>query len=206
MAPNYQIEAVVFDIRNDNPKDNESFLVDTNVWSWLTYTRASIGPNPPYQVKIYSSYIQKCRAKNCRLLFCGLTLAELAHLIEKTEREIYNRANGVSLTTKEFRHNLPNERTNVISEVQSAWIQVKALGELLQVLVDQSETTDAEVRYVHNPIDGYDLFMHGAMEKAGVSQILTDDGDFATVQGLSVFTSNQNVITSAQKQGKFKKR
>jgi predicted nucleic acid-binding protein len=206
MAPNYKIEAVVFDIRNDKPQDNESFLVDTNVWLWLTYTRASIGPNPPYQVKHYSSYIQKCRAKNCRLLFCGLTLAELSHAIEKAEREIYNRANCVTIPTKEFRHNFPAERTNVISEVRSAWIQVKALGELLQVLIDQGETTDAEARYVGNPIDGYDLFMHGAMKKAGVSQILTDDGDFATVPGLHVFTSNQNVITSAQKQGKFKKR
>jgi hypothetical protein len=35
---------------------------------------------------------------------------------------------------------------------------------------------------------------------------LTDDGDFATVSGLLVFTSNPNVISSAKRQGKLRKR
>jgi predicted nucleic acid-binding protein len=206
MPPNLTIEAEVFDIRNDHPRNDESFLVDTNVWLWLTYVNAGTGPIAARQVREYSAYLQKCLAKHCRLHFCGLTLAELSHQIEKTEREIYEEANGATLTTKEFRHNFPTERAYVTSEVQAAWAQVTALGDFLELTIDKDATNNAEARYAGNPIDGYDLFLHEAMKKANMSQILTDDGDFATVPSLLVFTSNPNVISTAQKQGKFKKR
>ena len=205
MAPNLTIRAEVFDIRNDKCQEAESFLVDTNVWLWMTYVNASTGPSAR-QATEYSSYFQRCLVKHCNLCFCGLTLAELAHQIEKTQHEIYDKANGTTLTTKEFRHNLPAERINTTSEVQAAWAQVTALGEFLEVVINEDMIANAETRYAANPIDGYDLFLHEAMTKAKIAQILTDDSDFATVPGLLVFTSNPNVITSAQKQGKLRQR
>lgn len=200
------IEAEVFDIRKDDPRNAESFLVDTNVWFWMTYVNATTGTIASRQAKEYSGYFQKCLATHCKLHFCGLTLAELSHQIEKTEHDIYERANGVSLTTKEFRHNFPAERANTTSEVQAAWAQVKALGELVEFIIDEDAINNAEACYAGNPIDGYDLFIHEAMKRANVPQILTDDGDFATVPGILVFTSNFNVISSARKQGKLKQR
>ena len=47
MAVNYNIQANVVDIRKDLPKSNDVFLVDTNVWYWITYTRASQSGQPP---------------------------------------------------------------------------------------------------------------------------------------------------------------
>ena len=35
------VQAEVIDITTDNPQPNESFLVDTNVWLWQTYSRFS---------------------------------------------------------------------------------------------------------------------------------------------------------------------
>jgi hypothetical protein len=206
MPANLTIEAEVFDIRKDNPRTAESFLVDTNVWLWMTYVNATTGTLASRQAKEYSAYFQKCLATHCTLYFCGLTLTELSHQIEKTERDIYEKANGVSLTTKEFRHNLPAERANTISEVQAAWAQVRALGEFIEFTVDEDAINKAEACYAGNPIDGYDLFLHEAMKRANVPQILADDGDFATVPGILVFTSNLNVISSARKQGKLKQR
>jgi hypothetical protein len=40
------------------------------------------------------------------------------------------------------------------------------------------------------------------MAKAGVVQVLTDDGDFCTVPGIHVFTANQSVISAAFTQKK----
>lgn len=37
MAVNYTVRAAVVDIRQDTPKREDAFLVDTNVWYWLTY-------------------------------------------------------------------------------------------------------------------------------------------------------------------------
>lgn len=36
MSVNYTIRADVVDIRQDHPKPDDVFLVDTNVWYWLT--------------------------------------------------------------------------------------------------------------------------------------------------------------------------
>jgi hypothetical protein len=39
MAINYTVQAEVVDISADTPKTEDAFLVDTNVWYWLTYSR-----------------------------------------------------------------------------------------------------------------------------------------------------------------------
>ena len=45
--------------------------------------------------------------------------------------------------------------------------------------------------------------MAQAMTAAGVTQILTDDGDYCTVPGIQVFTANRPVIDAARAQGKL---
>jgi len=47
MAINYVVQAEIVDIRTDAPLASDSFLVDTNVWGWTTYTRASLGKRGP---------------------------------------------------------------------------------------------------------------------------------------------------------------
>jgi hypothetical protein len=47
-------------------------------------------------------------------------------------------------------------------------------------------------------LDGHDLFMVEAMRRSGIKQIVTDDGDYATVPGLAVFTANLRLIQAAQ--------
>ena len=108
------------------------------------------------------------------------TLAELTHLIEKAEREIYGTANG-QIVTKEYRHNFPNERTRVASEIQAAWGQVTSLAEPLTVTIDAPTTTAALNRFLTEKVDGYDLFILESMKSQNVVQVITDDGDFATV-------------------------
>ena len=41
------------------------------------------------------------------------------------------------------------------------------------------------------------------MSREGMIQVITDDGDFATVPGIQVFTANRNVIQTAQTQGRL---
>lgn len=206
MAVNYAIQAEVVDIQADRPRHSDKFLVDTNVWHWLTYPRANQSDKPPsnYQTTKYPSYVGRAHSAKARLLYCGLTLAELSHLIEKTEREIFNRASGLSVGSKEYRHNHVSERINkVVAEVEAAWGLVKTIAQPLDLLVDESTTNAALARLTTQPLDGYDLFILEAIAKAGVTQVITDDGDFAVVPGIQVFTSNRNLITAAQNQGKL---
>jgi predicted nucleic acid-binding protein len=200
MSINYTISSKVVDITRDSPKPTDSFLVDTNVWYWLTYTKASMRPQSSY----YTSYIPKVLNSRARLYWCGLSLSELAHLIEKTEREIYNITNQLDMKPKEYRH-LPRERQNVVSEINTSWSQVKAMADPLPTFVINTKTCDNALTLMNSQyLDGYDLFIVESMiSQNNVLNIITDDGDYTSVPGITVFTANQNVIRAAKKQGKF---
>jgi len=198
MAVNYTVQAEVVDIRSDTPKEDDIFLVDTNVWYWLTYTQASQSALP-YQITDYPTYISKALSKKSLLLYCGLSLSELAHNIEQTEREIFN----ATLKAKEYRHNYPTERAKVVAEIQAAWSQVTSIAVSTDITINEATTKTALTRFSTQPLDGYDLLILEAMEKAGIIQVITDDGDYITVPGIRVFTANQNAIAAASNQNKL---
>jgi len=204
MTVNYVIAADVIDIKVDLPKSGDVFLVDSNVWYWMTYTKASIVMKPWAQSRLrdYPSFVNKAISTGAKLYRCALSFSELAHIIEKTEREIFEKTSG-RIDTKEYRHNHPKERLNVVSEVKAAWGQVKTMASSLDVTINDAVTDATLARFEKECVDGYDLFFLEAMSSEKVIQIITDDGGFATVSGIKVFTANQNVITTAQKQGKF---
>lgn len=201
MAINYSIQAEVVDITTDSPKAADVFLVDTNVWYWMTYPNAT--SYVPSQLANYPGYLNKALAVDSKIHHSGLSLAELSHLIEKTEREIYERSNG-TIRPKEYRHNLSGERSRVASEIKAAWGQVVSLADPLAVTIDDMTATAALNRLQTEKLDGYDLFILESMKNHGVIQVITDDGDFATVSGIQVFTANRNVIAAAKNQGKLK--
>ncbi len=204
MAINYTVQAEVVDISADAPRAEDVFLVDTNVWYWLTYSRASQSARPPayYQTSNYPNYTNAALGAGARIFQSGLSLAELTHLIEKAEREIYEATNG-QIGTKEYRHNLPAERAQVFAEVQAACGLVTTLAEPLTVTIDSPTATSALNRLQTEKVDGYDLFILESMRSHGVVQVITDDGDFATVPGIQVFTANCNVIQAARGQGRL---
>ncbi len=201
MAINYSIQAEVVDITTDSPKADDVFLVDTNVWYWMTYPNAT--SYVPSQLANYPGYLNKALAEDSKIHHSGLSLAELSHLIEKTEREIYEKSNG-TIRPKEYRHNLSAERSRVASEIKAAWGQVVSLADPLAVTIDDMTATAALNHLQTEKLDGYDLFILESMKNHGVVQVITDDGDFATVSGIQVFTANRNVIAAAKNQGKLK--
>jgi len=207
MSVNYVITADVVDIRTDSPKPEDVFLVDSNVWYWMTYTRASLVMETwtLSRVRDYPSFVNKAITTSAKLYRCSLSFSELAHVIEKAEREIFKKTSG-PIGTKEYRHNYPQERSNVVSEVQAAWGQVKTMALPLDITIDDAITNAAISRFGKELVDGYDLFFLETMSNEKVIHIITDDGGFATVSGIKVFTANKNVITAAEQQGKLIKR
>lgn len=201
MAINYVVQAEVVDINADSPTATDTFFVDTNVWYWMTYANAATAAFPG-QLSDYPAFVNRALGGGSKICCSGLSLAELSHLIEKTEREIYEKSVSL-IRAKEYRHNLPGERARVASEVEAAWGQVKSLSSPLALTVDEKTTDDALDRFRMEKMDGYDLFILETMKNHGVVQIITDDGDFVTVAGIRVFTANRNVLLAARAQGKL---
>jgi predicted nucleic acid-binding protein len=192
------VQAEVIDISFDTPKTNDTFLVDSNVWYWLTYSKASLSART-YQLRDYPSYISKSLFAKSVLSYSGLSLAELAHLIEKAECSFFNS----SLYLKQFRRDYPAKRANVFAEVQSVWSQIKAIAVPINLTIDESTTDTALTRFQNQLLDGYDLFILETMKKEGIENVITDDADYITVPKIRVFTSNRDAIRTARSQGKL---
>lgn len=197
------IKADVVDISKDSPLKEDSFLVDTNVWYWMTYSKASVAGAASYQVNTYPQYTSDALGAGSKIYQSGLSMAELSHVVEKVEREMYEKFIGKAVTTKIYRHNLDVERTKVCSEISSVCKQVSSMSSSLDVTIDAGFATAAIARIGANKVDGYDLFILESMALSGITQIITDDGDFTTVPGIRVFTANRNVIAAAKKQGRL---
>ena len=84
--------------------------------------------------------------------------------------------------------------------------QVKSMANLLSITIDNETTEAALLRFQQEKVDGYDLFILEAMKKNGITNIITDDGDFVTVPSIQVFTNNQNALFQAKKQKKLIRR
>jgi predicted nucleic acid-binding protein len=80
---------------------------------------------------------------------------------------------------------------------------VRSLAGPPAVSVDDPTANSALNRLITEKIDGYDLFILESMKHHGVLQVITDDGDFATVSGIQVFTANVRVIHAVGSQGKL---
>jgi len=203
MTINYIVKAEVVDIGSDLPLCDDVFLVDTNIWYWLTYPNATA--HVASKVIDYPEYLNKALMVGSTIYHSTLSLAELSHIIEKTEKEIYCRS-VCNIKTKEYRHNLSGQRKQVVAEIESAWTQVTTLAEPLPLNIDPNCSLACLDRLKTEKVDGYDLFILESMKSKGIINIITDDGDFATISGIKVFTLNQGIISAGRHQNKLTRR
>jgi len=207
--PNYTVQADVVDITGDTPLATDAFWVDTNVWYWQTYSRASMRPSRmqprPWQVTNYSGYLQNCVIAGSALHWIGLSLSELGRLIEDSEREIAETSAAIPAGTKpkEFRHDYPGLRSGVVTEIENSWAAVESIATPLHLLVDKPLVDQVLASFRTSALDAYDQFCQLALQNHGITKVLSDDGDFCTVPGLTLFTSNRGVIAAATTQGKL---
>jgi predicted nucleic acid-binding protein len=208
MAVNLVVRAEVIDVREDIPKETDAFFVDTNVWFWLTYSRASLSKDGPTDSqKHYPEYIKRCLDINSSLYRCELSAAEILHCIESCEFNIFKHTNHCyNLKKKEFRHNYPTLRKEVVEQTDVAWRQVKDIASCTDLSMNEHTSQIVIEKAGEQLLDGYDFFILEAMLKAGINKIVTDDLDFVTVPNISVFTSNASSLAAAREQGKLASR
>ena len=203
--PNYKINAKVIDIANDSPLKSDRFLVDTNVWLWMSYSNLQYVDNGPehYQTEYYPNYLSQAMCIKAKLIKCELSFAEIAYRIENVERNLYEQSQAQKIDTKAYRYNYQKLRNDMLEELQGVMYSVNSMSEPLSVTIDDNSTSLSIGQLRTWLVDAYDLFIIQTMKQNSITQIITDDGDFSTVSGLLVFTANRNVITAAKSQGKL---
>ena len=151
----------------------------------------------------YSSFFHRAFSSQTKLYRSEFSFPELAHQIEKTEHRLHG---GATHTTKELRHDFPTERSVVVAEIEAAWVQVEALSSSAPLKLDPAVTHRALDSLSSLPLDGYDLFHLETLSQNGLTTVLTDDSDFATVPGITVWTANRAVLQAANSAGKLIRR
>jgi hypothetical protein len=203
MVISYTVQAKVVDINSDLPRQSDIFLLDTNILLWQTYPPATLSlsnPNRLAAISTYFDYISDAISVGATLCYSGLSLAELTHNIEKLEKK----NSGCRDTLKEYRHNYPAERDKVVAEVQAAWGLVNNIAVPESITIDVTTMNRALQRFQTEKLDGYDLYIiETAQNIEGITGIITDDGDYVTAAGITVFTLNSDAIASALAQGKL---
>lgn len=199
------VRASIIDLRTDTPKANDSFIVDTNVWLWLFYpplTQDSAGVQRQQAID-YPNYFKAALATKATLYSSALVFAELTHNIERTEKSIYDSNLASPLDAKIYRHDYPKQRLKVTKLVQDAWSDISSSSKLLNMNLDDSFMSASLKLFPTAELDGYDLFTAQMAMQSQINQIITDDGDFATVAGLTIFTANPKILNLAAKSGKL---
>ena len=193
-----RVEAEVVDIRVDLPRESDVFWLDTNVLIKFAYSKY-----PPGRLPEYDRFLKDALAARSTFFVTGLNQAEMIHVIEKCELEAYNQANGTSVRPKVYRHQYVAERAQVVSEIEAAWGTVQSIAGVAPVSVDENSTVHALQMLKACGLDGYDLIHADLMFEGGRNQLLSDDGDFASVAGIVLFTANERVINGARSAGKL---
>jgi predicted nucleic acid-binding protein len=203
VAVNLTVRAEIIDITRHRPAAGEAFLVDTNVWWWVAYAFAPELPEEkkprPYQLSAYPNFLKRAKVAGARLHWSPLTWPELAHHIERTECEMAKYYGSPEANNpKAYRHNDATERARVVQVISDSWLEIEALGTpLSDVVLSPSSIVEAAALQQQAALDGYDLFLALALKRANITGIVTDDGDFATVPGISLFTANRTVLRAA---------
>lgn len=201
------VRATVVDLRTDQPRATDVFLVDTNVWLWACYASAEYADQQPYQTHTYPPYLRGAKAIGARLAESAITWVELAHLIERLEWKIFRNYTGETPDLKTYRQAFPEERRRVLQELESAWHIAEDLSNFatLPLSLDAAAIESLAQDYQSFRVDGYDLLIYHAARGAGIRQILTDDVDYGELN-VQIFTANQKLINIAREQGKLVQR
>lgn len=130
---------------------------------------------------------------------CELIFSEIAHVIEMSEYDIFCEGFEEKPSLKEFRHNFSDERKIVIEEIEIAWETVCNSSESFAITMDEQSSKHTFEDLKKYCLDCYDIvYLREIKKTMDVPQIITDDGDFATVSGITVFTANNTIIRAAK--------
>ena len=198
----WKVRADVVDISDDMPRSSDVFLVDT--CAWREYTR----PYSRYRKHAYPNYLDRVSTCGSRILRCELSLSELTHTIRNFHlRKERQKSGKDTLQLKDFLLEIDgNYRHKINDEIRGAWDQVCELSESASVTIDTSYGKEALKLITRYCFDGYDSFIIQISQNQSATGIITNDKDFAVVEGICVFTANKTVLNEARACGKLVKR
>lgn len=190
------MEANIVDIRNidiNSIDKKDVFAIDTNVLVWTHYSKAS---NPslnrhPYQVIEYPNFVAKLLDNGNKLVTTLLNISEMCGVIEKNQYRIYKATNGCKqLNLKDYRKNA-SERKIYKNEINNMIMEIKgAYDNQIEIIDLTEEELNAFLNNIcNNRCDIFDYVVIEYLKSIGITNYISDDKDFSSVNGIKLFTT-----------------
>lgn len=185
----------IFDIDNidiSKINKNEVFALDTNILYWTHYSHAS-NPNLktlPYQVTKYPNFISNLLENGNALITTVLNVSELTHVVENSEWAIFKAVHKCKIKKKEFRKQ-KQERISFKSEMNTIMLQLKeTYGNQIKIIEITKEEIEQYICDIqNNTCDIFDYIIIDKLKKEGITNFITDDKDFLTIDGINLYTT-----------------
>ena len=198
------VRATVVDLRGDDSRSTDRLWIDTQVWVVLAYTRAPC----PNHLQPYPRYIKQAKAAGASLVAGTIHLAELARCVEHSEQKIYEAQQGLGpgMGIKAFRQ-IPAARSATVGEIRVAWKVLMGMATLAATAVASTDVESAGAGMAGGELlDPGDALQLAEARRCNVLNVVSDDSDFATVEGITLFTANERVLLAASKAGRTSRR
>lgn len=179
----------------------EKYIVDTNVLIWSTYTRAGQAKRKPkdYQTDVYPALIENALEEGISLYRVETAFAEIAHVIERIEAEIYSLGLPIRrqkfFNAKSFRveeNGVPAQGCQRL--LRASWEQVSKMTEAISCHIDEPHVAQCFDIIGKCRVDAYDASMIVRSKELGITNIISDDADLARVPGITLITANPKLI------------
>lgn len=192
------MENAIKDIKTFVPINTSlEFCLDTNVLYWYTYPRYTCEANRGIQLHAqpYYDFVDTLVSNGNPLITTRYNISELINIIEKHEFEIFCAKNtDAKYTIKDWRR-MPQQRKALKKILKTTIENAKAICSVLDFNFSES-ILDACVNSLDcHRCDVFDYAIISFYQRTNHLNIITDDDDFTSIEGLRLFTANERSLS-----------
>lgn len=189
----------IINIRNFSPIDNSrQFFLDTNVLYWISNPRFLQLHQLSHTARVYYDFIDKLIDAGNPLVTSVYNLTELLNVIEKSEWDIYCKLHPeIPISRKDYR-NMPTEHEEVGKVMKTALNNVNNICKVIEFNFSASIIDDFVENFTTHRCDIFDYAILKNCVKSKYLNIISDDGDFSSIEKINLYTANENVLNNAR--------
>lgn len=175
--------------------NKKEFFLDTNVLYWYVYPRYGITKKSiQYQAQPYYDFVDKLVADGNPILTSVYNISELLNVIEKNEFDIFSTLNPEAhYNLKDYRKD-KNERKKLKKILETTMNNVANTCSVLDFNFTYGSLTKFAKTLIEHRCDPFDFIILENCIKTAHSNIITDDNDFSTIDGITLFTANETIL------------
>lgn len=175
---------------------SQEFCLDTNVLYWYTYPRYTFetGHGTQLRTQPYYDFVDILVSNGNPLITTRYNISELINIIEKHEFKIFCATNtDAEYSIKDWRR-MPEQRKSLKRILKTTIENVKAICQILDFNFSEL-TLDACINSLDcHRCDVFDYAIISFYQETNHLNIITDDDDFTSIDGLRLFTSNERSL------------